>query len=344
LALKKRADGRCVKSIVDPRTGKRKYFYGKNEREIDRKILAYNGEVERGKTFEEVADDWWEEARPKLAVQSIRGYETAMKKAKASFIDKLMKELSPKDINLFLKRLSVQYAQKTVSNHRLVVNLICEWAVLEGECQFNPCASVTLPKGMKKAQRKAATEEEERIIFQNAEDYPMLFIALMTGMRKGEILALTWEDVDFDKNLIHVTKSIAHDVNTPIVKQPKTEAGIRVVPLLDPLKELLLKMRGKAKATEPILSYNGGYYTHRFFQKEFERAQKALGITCTMHQIRHSFATIAFEAGLQPKAVQEILGHRQISTTMDIYTDFRQQAINDAASILNARAVNLRSK
>ena len=51
MALKKRADGRCVKSIIDPRTGKRKYFYGKNEREIDRKIMAYNGEVERGRTF-----------------------------------------------------------------------------------------------------------------------------------------------------------------------------------------------------------------------------------------------------------------------------------------------------
>jgi integrase len=343
VALKKRSDGRVVKNIIDPRTGKRKYFYGKTEKEVLRKIMAYEGEVERGKSFKEIAEDWWEEARPKLAIQTVRSYIVALKRAVEFFGDKSIKDVTPRDINVFLKHLSTQYAQKTIANHRLVVNLICEYAVLDGEIMYNPCASVAAPKGLGKAQRKSAAVTEEQIILQNGKEYPLPFFALMTGMRKGEILALTWGDIDFEHDLIHVTKSLAHESNTPVVKEPKTEAGRRIVPLLAPLKELLLDMKGNAKENDIIISYNGGYYTHRYFQKEYMRTQKALGITCTMHQIRHSFATMAFEAGLQPKALQEILGHRQISTTMDIYTDFRAKSIASATAILNGQAVNMRS-
>lgn len=60
------------------------------------------------------------------------------------------------------------------------------------------------------------------------------------------------------------------------------------------------------------------------------------GVTCSAHQLRHSFATIAFECGLPPKTVQEILGHKQLSTTMDLYTDFRKRAFDEAAKLLNS--------
>jgi integrase len=344
LALKKRADGRCVKSIVDPRTGKRKYFYGKNEREIDRKILAYNGEVERGKTFEEVADDWWEEARPKLSKQSIRGYQRAYNRAVEVFGSSPVKEVTPRDVNVYLKNLSLQFAQKTVATYRMVANLILNHAMLMGEIQFNPCTCVPSVKGLPKEKRTSATAEEEKKIIQNADTHFLPYFALMTGMRKGEILALTWGDIDFDRNFIFVNKSLAHDGDRPFVKETKTEAGNRIVPLLDSLKGLLLdRMKGK-KPSDLVISDNGKPYTNRRFITTYSKIQEELGISCTLHQLRHSFATIAFEMGLPPKTIQEILGHRQLATTMDIYTDFRHQAIADATAILNKREVGMRSK
>lgn len=339
MPLKKRADGRYVKKITDPRTGKVKSFYGKSEREIDRKILAYNSQAEKGRTFAEVAGEWWAETEPRLAVQSVRTYHQALERAITHFGETGIKDITPRDINLFLRRLATTYAQKTLSNQRMVINLICDHAVLENDIQYNPCASVSPPKGTGKVTRKAASEADERIVKENADEWLFPYFALMSGMRKGEILALTWGDIDFDRNLIHVTKSLAHDNNQPFVKEPKTEAGNRLVPLLLPLKEQLLKIRGKAQDTDILFSDNGKYYTNKRYETMYKSFKKVTGATCTIHQLRHSFATVAFEAGVSPKAIQEVLGHKQLATTMDIYTDLRMKALSEAAEILNNHGV-----
>jgi integrase/recombinase XerD len=74
---------------------------------------------------------------------------------------------------------------------------------------------------------------------------------------------------------------------------------------------------------------------HRRYQTLYKHFADATGITCTAHQLRHSFATTAFESGVDAKAVQEIIGHKQLSTTMDLYTDFRKKALQIAADKLN---------
>ena len=148
-------------------------------------------------------------------------------------------------------------------------------------------------------------------------------------MRKGEILALTWKDIDFDKNLIRVTKSVYHQGDKPYIKLPKTKESVRVVPLLLPLKEKLLPIQGRAN--DFIISDDGNTpLTNRRYQTLYKQYRENTGIECTAHQLRHSFATIAIENGVPMKSVQEILGHQQISTTLDIYTDFREVAINEA--------------
>ena len=82
------------------------------------------------------------------------------------------------------------------------------------------------------------------------------YIALMTGMRRGEILALQWKDVDFEKNMIHVTKSIAYEGNAPVVKNTKTKSGQRVVPLLNELKDYFLTIEPRP-AKNYIISDDG---------------------------------------------------------------------------------------
>ena len=334
--LTPRADGRLCKAIVDPRTHKRVYFYGKTEREINKKILAYSQRAEIGRPFCEIADEWWEEAEPKLALQSVRSYKLAMSRAVTFFNDTPVKQVTAQDILKFLNSLAKQgYSQKVVSNHRMVVNRILDYAILQNDIDTNPCASVKTPTDLPKTVREAASHSDEDIVKTSIDVWLFPYIALMTGMRKGEILALQWKDIDFDKNLIHVTKSIAHDGDIPVVKKPKTEAGNRIVPLLIPLKEVLAERRGND--SEYIISHDGGKspLRNRRFTKLYEAYRKVTGITASAHQLRHSFATIAFEAGLDPKSVQEILGHKQLSTTMDIYTQFREKKLNAAADILN---------
>ena len=330
-----RADGRLCKAIVDPRTHKRVYFYGKTEREINKKIMLYTQKAQIGRSFSEIADEWWEEAEPKLALQSVRSYKLAMSRAVTFFNDTPAKDIIAKDIQKYLNNLATQgYSLKVVSNHRMVVNRILDYAVMEGDIDMNPCASVKTPTALPKSTREAASRSHEQINKDNSDLWLFPFFALMTGMRKGEILALTWKDIDFDRNYIHVTKSVAHDGDRPIVKTPKTEAGNRIVPLLLPLRNELIKHIGKPD--EYIISDDGKTpLTNRRFITLYDHYRKATGITATAHQLRHSFATIAFEADLDPKSVQEILGHKQLSTTMDIYTQFREKKLSAAADLLN---------
>jgi integrase len=333
--LTPRADGRLCKAIVDPRTHKRVYFYGKTEREINKKIMLYTQKAQIGRSFSEIADEWWEEAEPKLALQSIRSYKLAMSRAVTFFGDTPSKNITAKDIQKYLTALAKQgYSQKVVSNHRMVVNRILDYAVMEGDIELNPCASVKTPTDLPKSTREAASRSDEQIIKDNVDLWLFPFVALMTGMRKGEILALKWKDIDFEKNYIYVTKSVAHDGDKPVVKTPKTEAGNRIVPLLLPLRNELIRHIGKPD--EYIISDDGKTpLSNRRFISIFDNYRKATGITATAHQLRHSFATIAFEADLDPKSVQEILGHKQLSTTMDIYTQFREKKLTAAAEILN---------
>jgi integrase len=297
--------------------------------------MLYTQKAQIGRSFSEIADEWWEEAEPKLALQSVRSYKLAMSRAVTFFNDTPAKDIIAKDIQKYLNNLATQgYSLKVVSNHRMVVNRILDYAVMEGDIDMNPCASVKTPTDLPKSTREAASRSDEQIIKDNSDLWLFPFFALMTGMRKGEILALTWKDIDFDRNYIHVTKSVAHDGDKPVVKAPKTEAGNRIVPLLLPLRNELIKHIGKPD--EYIISDDGKKpLTNRRFITLYDHYRKTTGISATAHQLRHSFATIAFEADLDPKSVQEILGHKQLSTTMDIYTQFREKKLSAAADLLN---------
>lgn len=334
--LKKRKDGRYVKSVKDPRTGKRVFIYGASEREINQKMLEYTGRIEKGRTFLEISELWWEEAESKLSYQSLRTYLQAKKRADEEFGATPIKEILPRNVQIFLQKVAKQgYAQKTISNQRMVINLIFQYAVLQNDLIYNPCASVTVPKNLPKTKRHAASSSDEEIIKRSADLWLFPYIAIMTGMRKGEILALQWKDIDLEQGLIHVTKSVYHEGDRPKIKEPKTEAGNRIVPLLNPLKETFSAIEPRIPEQYVISDDGSSPLTNRRFITLSNHFRKETGVTCTAHQLRHSFATIAFECGLDPKTVQEIIGHKQLSTTLDLYTDFRKKALISATSKLN---------
>ena len=299
--------------------------------------MEYSAKIEHGRTFSEVASDWWEEAEPELAYQSIKTYKPAMRRALNEFGSDMIKEIRAQDINLYLKRLAREgLATKTIANQRLVCNLIFSYGVLHGDLEVNPCASVSTPS-TKKATRTAASASDEEIIKRSADIWLFPTFALYTGMRKGEILALQWKDIDFKNNIIRVTKSVYHEGDQPRIKSPKTEAGNRIVPLLKPLRAILDNVTGKIPDNYIISDTGKTPLTNRRFITLSKHYREETGVTCTAHQLRHSFATIAFEADVPIKSVQEILGHKQLSTTMDIYTDFRKKSVDAAAEILNSK-------
>jgi integrase len=332
--LQKRADGRYQRSITD-KNGKRVYFYGTSERELNRKILEYQEEQERGRKFKDVDDEWWGETTSSLAYQTVRGYTSSYERALNEFHDHRINEIQPKDIQLFFKKMALQdYAQKTIANQRIVLNQIFNTAIVNGEIQYNPCSSVKVPRGCKKTVREAASASDEEKILQSNHEWIFPLFALLTGLRKGEILALTWDDIDFDNNTINVDKSIEYKGNIPCVKSPKTESGVRVVPLLQMLSNRLKKgERGY------IFSEDGGKspYRKKRYDLLWRDYCRDVGISCTAHQLRHSYATIAVEEDVNPKDLQNALGHADITTTMNVYAEARKKSVDKVAEKLNLR-------
>lgn len=329
--LTKRKDGRYRK-VVNGVT-----FYGHSEREINSKILEFREKKELGPTFTEVADEWWREAYETLANQSIKVYRPALERAKEHFSVTRVKDIEPRHVSAFFRELGRQgYAYKTVANQRIVINQIFNLAVINGDIIYNPCASVHVPKGLKKTQREPASEADELLIHNSSHPWLFPIISLMTGLRKGEILALQWKDIDFENKTISVTKSVEHLGDRPHIKAPKTAAGVRLVPLLDILAEKLLPHR---KAPEHFIISDTGEkpLTNRRYQTLYREYKEAVGIDCTSHQLRHSYATIAIEEDVGIKELQGALGHTSISMTLDTYAKNRKRAVEKVASKLNAR-------
>lgn len=223
----KRADGRLVKKVVDPRTGRPKFFYGTNMREINAKIMEFQSDLDHGRPFGEIAEEWWDLASPDFKLQTLKPYRPAFKRAVEAFGDTMIKDIKPRDVSLFFSRLAKSgMAQRTVSNQRSILNQIFKHAILNGEIDINPCSSVSLPKGLPKTTRHAATKEDEEKLRNDDNAWIFNVIALHTGLRKGEILALQWEDIDLDEGLIYVTKSVAHDGNRPVIDRPKDRKSV----------------------------------------------------------------------------------------------------------------------
>lgn len=322
--------------------GKRKAFRGHTPHEVEQKMIAYQGEVARGRLFREVADDWEAEHFPTLSPNTLRGYRPAARRAVERFGDTPIRKIKAPDIKRFITEFArpgvgqASRAQKTVTNQLLVTSLIFRYAAENGEIEYNPCANVTIPKALPKTHREAASPIDEQCVKAAADVWLLPYLILYTGLRKGEALALTYGDLDFRTNSIHVTKSVYHWDNKPHIKRPKTEAGIRAVPILEPLLPKL--PRGRSPELY-LFSDDGGKtpLSEMQYQHHWSRFAEATGITCTAHQLRHSFATMLFECGLPVKDKQDILGHSTATMTEDIYTHIRDSHRAEVAQQINEK-------
>lgn len=332
--MKKRADGRCVKAITDPKTKKRVYFYGATMREVNMKILAHKNIAERGLTFGELSNLWWDIEVENLSPSSIKGYKCAAERITSTWRDWYISDITTSDINRFLTDLAKKgFAKKTVKNHKIIINRIFHFAVNQGSISTNPAREAEIPRNLKQTKRRPASVQDEEIIKASAEVWFLPYLALSTGLRKGELLGLMWQDVDLNKNIIHVKRSVYYNPN-PIIKAPKTEAGVRAVPIIGPLRDELVKRKGKPNhfifgGEEPM--------TDKAYRYAYKKFQKETGITATAHQLRKSYATMAVDANVPPDVLKTIIGHRDISTTLNIYAEVRDYRIQEAQALLEAQ-------
>lgn len=347
-----RKDGRYMYRWTD--AGGRHCIYDRDPEQLYKKVQALATEAPEI-TFGEIAEAWESEYRETIAVRSWLNLKPHYEDIKSTHKSTPITEMTGAAISAdLLAAKAKNYSRTVVNNRRVIYNGIFNYAVAHGHILYNPVLSIKLPKGLKHGKRTAPTDDQIKLICSHT-DAPFglfPFFCLCTGLRKGEALALTKDDVDLKAKptpVIHVTKSLVYlDNANPSVKAPKTEAGTRDVPII---KELLPYLEKLCKESSGPLfpaprsnraGKGGGYMSERGYEGAWQRYCESVGLitdegkpAITAHQLRHGTATLLFESGVDVYTAQRILGHANVKTTMEIYTELREKQQRKSVSKFN---------
>lgn len=339
--MKQRNDGRWQKAVTI--NGKRIFFYSsesterKANKDIENQMLNYTEKQEKGLTFKQVADLWQKSPQYiKLSPTTQTRYDILLNHAE-KFHNLYIKMITAEDIQDFLTDLANQnYATKTIKHQFSIFKIIFKYAKMKRYVKDDETQYVIMPEGKKAVKRRALTEDEVKIIEKHADtEYGFFpYFLLNTGLRRGEALALQYGDIDRKNKIIHITKSAYYEGNQTKIKPPKTDAGVRDVIIPD----RLLKKLPRGKKHCFLFPYPGEptkLMTQRIYERKWKDFLIATDLKITAHMLRHTYATILFEADINVKDAQSLMGHADITTTNNIYTHIRENRINETAKKLN---------
>ena len=332
--MKRRSDGRYQKYITMP-DGKPKVLYSSapNERlaakDFNEQIMNLKKKKTESVLFSSIAEKWEEDRFHKMENNTLRGYRSALKNAVDYFGDMDVREIKPIDIQAFVYDLEKKkLSPKTIKNKFSVLRQILKYAIFLGKMELDPSATVKKPKVKKSQNRDQASEVDQEKIFASVDKTFGVFalFLLTTGCRRGEALALTPKDIDIRRKVVKITKTVEWIGQKPQIKHcPKTDAGIRDIPIHDKMIEHLAPLMDQ-KYLFP--STNGDLFPESQFERKWNKYRKESGVDCTPHQLRHSYATILFDAGIDVKTAQRWLGHADIKTTLEIYTHLSESRMD----------------
>lgn len=350
--------------------GKRHTIYGKTLKEVQKKLRDIQYEMDHGifaKPEKLTVDDWYKiwvkEYRENVVRETTQQSNAkSYKHIKAEIGNIKLQSVRPEHIQRVLNKMKSEgYSGGYIDHTRMVMNMIFNQAYLNGMITTNPVSRSVLPKveDEENEKRRALTEMEQKAFLECVERKrpfyaPLFYLGFSTGMRIGEINALEWKNIDFDKLEIHVTGTMIKLPGKDYRKGPvKSGSSLRTIPLLPEIAKRLRKHKieqAKLKFAlgdkwepaagledlvfttafgKPLMTLSVGRYIDSIVNavnREEEKKAKAehrkaepMESFCP-HAMRHTFATRALERGIPPKVVQSYLGHSTIEVTMNIYT------------------------
>jgi len=351
--------GQLTIGYNDNGSPKRKSFTGKTKKEVSDKMKAFYIDTNRGllPSDDKIAlSDWFytwlftyriHDLKPSSFERYeglYRNYILDTKIGNVKLIDLRTNHLQRYYNSLITEERKSPSTIKTINK---CLKSCLNQALKEGFISKNYCTLITLPKESNndKTSIDILSPDEQQIFMKNCltnKNGMFYILALGTGLRLGEILALKWTDINFKDNYINIDKSIksTYKIDSKgnrefeiIEQDPKTKNSIRTVPLNKSLIDLLQQHRKKQllERDSNIDVYfdnnlvfstpTGNYLNESNVRKTFKRILKKCNVKdIRFHDLRHTFATRLFENSIAPKTVQSILGHSDIATTLNIYT------------------------
>ena len=233
-----------------------------------------------------------------------------------------------------------------------VVNRVFKFAMSLGIVQANPVDRIIRPKQQpSKSEKIALTKEELNQFLTLAKEHarPVLYAAwhtlAYTGLRKGELLGLEWSDIDLDNKVISVQHNLVMVNGKYRIQSPKTRKSIRKITIDDitasvlkswKLEQKKLFFKNGVKNSNIVFSGSSGEYLDKsHFRVSLKKFLKRYDLPAiTVHGLRHTHASLLFEAGVEPKTISDRLGHANIQTTLDMYTHLNDNQRSDVADRL----------
>lgn len=263
-------------------------------------------------------------------------------------------ELKPNVLQDFLlKKIDDHYSTNTIKGIVSVLKQALRLAITLEFVDKEYCSNLKMPSSEEK-EISVFTKKEQQVIESfclnhKKRNYIGIVICLYTGIRLGELLALTWDDIDFNSNLLTINKtsySAKVDGKTQIiVDKPKTKKSNRVIPLPNQLVKLLKIIKKESNSKYVITTRNSGIVGNRSYQRTFKFILKKVNVPYrNFHSLRHTFATNAIELGMDVKTLAEILGHTNAMITLNRYShsllNYKIEKMNKLGKNLNLSIKN----
>lgn len=323
------------------------YVHGKTITETQQRIndlrykLQNGGFIERNKKlYDEWFHIWISEYKKNLKRGTVETYKIIYRThLKDTFGNKYLSEIRGEHVQKLYN--ACQENDMPAGTFKVISAILggsMDQAYKNGLIERNPVKLANNPRKLARKERIAMTKDQQKEFMDAATDsglYLLFAVMLRTGMRSGEIRGLRYSDIDKQKGVIHVRRTLKESKGEFYTNAPKTAMSLRDIPLTGDLISLLDRQRAyygfKVEKVDKFLfcNANGEPLRKGTIQNEIDRITKKINTDpnrkepfprITPHVFRHTFATRAIESGMQPNTLKTILGHSSLSMTMDLYT------------------------
>ena len=322
--------------------GKRRYVSAKRKGEAEKALRQAMADSDRGLVFDagtltlgNYLDKWLHNIKDTVRRSTFAQYESVVRRHLAPALGRLkLKSLTPAHVRaLYREKLDSGLAPRTVQYIHVTLHKALKQAVMDGLIPRNVTEAVKAPQAHKKEVRPLDPTQVKALLSaaRGGRLEALYVLAIHTGLRRSEILGLKWTDVDLDAETLSVQRSL-DTVGT--FNPPKRNKSRRTIKLTGQAKEALKSHR--ACQNEERLSLGSLWEDHglvfpnrlgkpmnadNLYHREFKPLLKKAGLSgFTFHSLRHTCATLLLDKNVNPKIVQEMLGHATISQTMDTYS------------------------
>lgn len=322
--------------------------------EHERGVLAHG----RPPTLAQFLHQWLEGRRPSLRPRTWAGYESIVRVRIVPALGRLpLDKVTPPVLQAFTSQLLAQglSAQSVQNTHRLLHRAFAD-AVKWGLLGRNPCDLVDPPRVNRPQPRAFTATEVAQLLAACADDSlgPLVTVAVLTGLRQGELLALQWSDIDWERGELSVVRSLQRVRGQGlVVVPPKTATSRRRVPLpplaLEALRVQRRRQLEQRLAAGPAWADGDWVFTTSLgapldpaeTTRRFQALLARVGLRrVRFHDLRHTVATLLLTDGVHPKVVASLLGHSTIQITLDTYSHVTPGLARQAAEHLQQLVAN----